>query len=67
MPHSRPMASIGVCCHELRVRGGDTSWRIVYFVDSAAIVVLDVFAKKTPATPSNTLKLCRMRLRAYLS
>jgi hypothetical protein len=29
MPHSRPMPSIGVHCHELRIIDRDNAWRIV--------------------------------------
>ena len=45
MPHSRPMPSIGPRCHELRVRDVDQNWRIVYRLDTDAIVIVTVFAK----------------------
>ena len=51
LPHSRPMSSIGSGCHELRVTDAARIWRIVYFVDRDAIVILDVFEKKTQRTP----------------
>jgi phage-related protein len=47
MPHSRPMPAIGERCHELRIMDIDTTWRIIYRVDSDAIVIADVFSKKT--------------------
>ena len=65
MPHSRPMRSIGPRCHELRVRDRTANWRILYRLDSDAIVVLDVFAKKTEATPQRVIEGCRDRLRRY--
>ena len=65
MPHSRPMPSIGAGCHELRLRDSDFSWRIVYAVTATAIVVLEVFAKKTSATPMSVIEVCRKRLAAY--
>ena len=65
MPHSRPMTSIGRGCHELRVVDEGATWRIVYFVDSDAVVILDVFSKKTRATPKRVISICQGRLRDY--
>lgn len=66
LPASRPMPGIGAGCHELRVRDDDANWRIMYHVADDAIVILDVFAKKTPATPKPVVEACRRRLAAYL-
>jgi phage-related protein len=52
MPHARPMPSIGPRCHELRVPDRDQTWRIVLRIDSDAIVIAEVFPKKTRATPT---------------
>jgi phage-related protein len=67
MPESRPMPSIGPRCHELRVRdpGKRLTWRIVYRIDADAIVIGDVFAKKTRATPPEVIDACRRRFRLY--
>lgn len=65
MPHSRPMPSIGPRCFELRVNDGNRTWRIVYHIADDAIVILDVFAKKTRATPKHVIERCRRRLRRY--
>jgi phage-related protein len=65
MPHSRPMPSIGPRCHELRIRDIDQNWRIVYRNDPDAIVIVDIFAKKTGATPKRIISTCKARLRAY--
>lgn len=65
MPHSRPMPSIGARCHELRVRDRDANWRIIYRLDMDAILILEVFAKKTEATPPSVLSACRERLTRY--
>jgi phage-related protein len=67
MPHSRPMPGIGKSCHELRVRDANKTWRIVYYIDSEAIVILDVFAKTTAATPKSVIESCRARLKKYAS
>ncbi len=65
MPHSRPMPSIGRHCHELRVVDAKVTWRIVYRIDSDAIVVADVFGKTTRATPQTVIKTCQRRLKEY--
>ena len=65
MPLSRSMPAIGPRCHELRVVDGAAAWRIVYRVDSDAIVIAEVFAKKTAQTPHRVLETCRRRLREY--
>jgi len=65
MPHSRPMPSIGRRCYELRVADEKVSWRIVYRIDEDAIVILDVFSKKTGKTPKSIIDICRTRLREY--
>lgn len=63
MPHSRPMPVIGSNCHELRINDSTKSWRLVYFIDSDAIVILDVFDKTTRETPKRIIDVCRKRLR----
>jgi phage-related protein len=65
MPHSRPMPSIGVRCHELRVRDEQHSWRIMYRLDPDAIVILEVFAKTTRQTPTKVVEDCKRRLTRY--
>jgi phage-related protein len=65
LPHSRPMPSIGRRCHELRVRDKEQNWRIVYRIDPDAIVIVEVFEKKTGATPKKIIDICKARLRAY--
>jgi len=65
LPHSRPMPSVGPRCHELRVLDRGHQWRILYRLDSDAIVILEVFAKTTPQTPRTVIDACRERLRGY--
>ena len=65
LPHSRPLPVIGARCHELRVKDKGAEWRIVYRVDTDAVVVADVFSKKTRATPETVIESCRRRLRYY--
>ncbi len=65
MPHSRPMPIVGRRCHELRVRDIVADWRIVYRVDSDAVVILAVFGKKTRTTPKTIIEACIRRSREY--
>ena len=65
MPHCRPMPAVGARCHELRVGDEGVTWRIVYRIDPDAIVIADVFAKKTAQTPPAVLEACRKRLKEY--
>jgi phage-related protein len=65
LPYSRPMTVIGPRCHELRIPDQDVTWRIMYRVDSDAVIVADVFAKKTQATPQHVVDVCKKRLRDY--
>jgi phage-related protein len=59
------MPSIGPQCHELRVNDKDKTWRIIYRIDPDAIVICAVFAKKTPETPKNIIRVCQQRLQQY--
>ena len=65
MPHSRPMPTIGPRGHELRINDVGQTWRIIYRIDEDAIVIADVFAKKTPQTPNSVIKTCQKRLKEY--
>jgi len=59
------MPSIGRRCHELRLIDEDATWRLVYRVDADAIIIADVFKKKTQATPRSVIDACKRRLREY--
>ncbi len=65
MPHSRPMPAIGSRCHELRIPDDKVSWRIIYRVDPDAVVIAEVFQKKSGKTPKNVIEICKARLREY--
>ena len=65
MPHSRPMPSIGRNCHELRISDENVTWRVVYRIDGDAIVIAEVFSKKTTQTPKTVIETCRSRLKDY--
>ena len=67
MPQSRQMPQIGPRCHELRI--GDSEkrviWRIIYRIDLDAVIIGDVFAKKTRQTPEKVIDACARRFRLY--
>jgi len=65
MPYSRPLPGIGRRCHELRIVDQGVTWRIIYRADPDAVVIADLFAKKTPRTPKVVLDKCRKRLKDY--
>jgi len=65
LPRSRPIPAIGRRCHELRLIDADATWRIVYRIDADAIVVAEVFAKKTQAISKSVIDACKRRLRDY--
>ena len=65
MPHSRPMPSIGPRCHELRINDAAATWRIIYRLDADAVVIVEVFSKKTRQTPTSVIKNCQRRLKEY--
>jgi len=66
MPESRPVPTVGGNCHELRVTDGNVNWRIVYGVASDAVVVLEVFEKKTRTTPKHVIDVAKRRWKSYL-
>jgi phage-related protein len=65
MPHSRAMPSIGPRCCELRIPDRDQTWRIIYRIDPDAIVIVDVFSKKTRQTAVSVIENCQRRLKGY--
>jgi phage-related protein len=65
LPHSRPMPVIGPRCHELRVQDQAATWRLMYRVDPDAVIIAEVFAKKTAATPQSIITVCKRRFRDY--
>lgn len=59
------MPVIGPRCHELKIIDRDLTWRIIYRIDHDAIVIPEVFSKKTKETPKSTIDICKARLKAY--
>jgi phage-related protein len=65
LPFSRPMPTIGARCHELRINDENKIWRIIYRIDSDAIIILEIFQKKTQQTLKQIVDTCKHRLRLY--
>ena len=59
------MPVVGARCHELRIQDENRTWRVIYRIDADAIVIVDVFAKTSQATPTTEIKNSQRRLRAY--
>ena len=55
----RVSRSIGKRCHESRIVDEGHNWRVVYRVDSDAIVIGDVFEKKTRKSPRDLVESCK--------
>ena len=65
LPQSRPMPSIGTRCHELRINDENLAWRIIYRIYTDAVLILEVFEKKTNKTPKSIIGICKQRIRRY--
>ena len=67
MPHSRAMATLGLGCFDLRVKGQDGSYRMFYCLKlQDEILVFHVFMKKTQQTPVKELEKGRKNLRGMI-
>jgi phage-related protein len=53
------MPGLSQRCHELRIQDERVTWRIVYRADTDAIVIVEVFSKKTRATPFQVIESCQ--------
>jgi phage-related protein len=65
LPHSRPLPNIGPKVHELRINDQGHTWRIIYRIDEDAILLVEVFSKKTTKTPQKVISVVSQRLRMY--
>lgn len=65
MPQAEPLPDVGPRCGALRVRDADHNWRIMYRIDSDAILVLEVYAKKTRQIPKEVIERCQDRQKQY--
>lgn len=65
MPQAEPLPDVGPRCGALRVRDAEHNWRIMYRVDADAIVVLEVYPKKTRKFPDEVIDRCKQRLKNH--
>lgn len=65
MPHGEPLPIIGPRCGAIRVRDGDHNWRIMFRTDADAVLIVEVYAKKTRRIPNEVIDRCKRRLRSY--
>ena len=65
LPQSRPMPSIGTQCYELRINDKNLTWRIIYQIFADAILILEIFEKKTNKTPKSIIDVCKQRAKRY--
>jgi len=65
MPLAEPLPDVGARCGSLRVRDPDHNGRIMYRIDSDAILILEVYSKKTRKIPSEVIERCQQRLKQY--
>jgi len=52
------MPSVDPHCHELRITDEDKIWRMIYRID--AMVIAEVFKKKTDKTPESVIEVCKI-------
>lgn len=65
MPQAEMRPDVGPRCGALRVRDGEHNWRIMFRIDTDAVLILDVYAKKTQKIPDEVIKRCQKRIKNY--
>jgi len=65
MPQAEPLPDVGLRCGALRVRDAEHNWRIMYRIDSDAVLILEVYPKKTRKIPDEVIERCQQRLKQY--
>jgi phage-related protein len=65
MPRAEPLPDVGPRCGALRVRDAEHNWRIMYRVDADAVLILEVYAKKTRRIPDEVIVRCKRRMAQY--
>lgn len=65
MPQAEPLPDVGPRCGALRVRDAEQNWRVMYRIDADAILVLEVYSKKSRKIPDEVIGRCKQRLKQY--
>src|SRR5689334_5295142 len=62
MPVSRPMPSVGVRCHELRIKDANHTWRVINRVEVDRVLVIEVLVvRQFELRRARSLELRRAR------
>ena len=61
MPQAEPLPNVGPRCGAMRVRDAERNWRIMFRTDADAILVLEVYSKKTRKIPDEVIQRCKQR------
>ena len=59
------MPIVGKRCRELRIDDVDATWRILYRPDADAVLILEVFEKRSTKTPQHVIDTCKQRLKRF--
>ncbi len=65
MPQAELLPNVGPRCGALQLRDAEHNWRIMYRADSDAVLVLNVYSKKTRKMPDEVISRCKDRLKRY--
>jgi phage-related protein len=65
MPQAEPLPDVGPRCGALRVRDAGHNWRIMYRIDPDAVLVIEVYSKKSRKIPDEVIDRCKLRLKWY--
>lgn|GEM_PF-122479 len=65
MPHAELLPDVGKRCGALRVRDAEHNWRIMYRIDPDAVLILEIYSKKTRKIPQEVIERCQQRLKRY--
>ena len=67
MPQAEPLPDVGRGCGALRIRDAEHNWRIMYRIDADAVLILEVYSKKTRKIPDEVIRRCKQRIKRYES
>ena len=65
MPQAEPLPSVGPRCWALRIRDEEHNSRIMFRIDDDAILIGEVYAKKSRKIPKKVIDQCKRRFKLY--
>ncbi|MEX1027731.1 MAG: type II toxin-antitoxin system RelE/ParE family toxin [Candidatus Paceibacterota bacterium] len=65
MPQAESLPDVGSRCGALRVRDAGQNWRVMFRIDADAILILEVYAKKTQKISDEVIERCKQRFKQY--